>query len=73
MSTARMRGIRALKKMYSWNLVILTFKEHIYNFIHFDDPYCTPHKIIPENKNLFKRQLRPKMTIKGMKKSKLKV
>ena len=39
---------------YSWNLVTLTFKEHICNFIHFDDPYCTPHKIIPENKNLFK-------------------
>ena len=42
------------KIFYSWNLVTLAFKEHICNFIHFDDPYRTPHKIILENKSLFK-------------------
>ena len=47
-------GYMYTKKFYSRNLVTLTFKEHICNFIHFDDPYRTPHKIIPENKNLFK-------------------
>ena len=47
-------GYTCTKKFYSWNLVTLTFKEHICNFIHFDDPYRTPHKIIPENKHLFK-------------------
>ena len=47
-------GYTYTKNFYSWNLVTLTFKEHICNFIHFDDPYCTPHKIILENKSLFK-------------------
>ena len=48
------RGYTCTKKIYSWNLVTLAFKEHICNFIHFDDPYRIPHKIIPENKHLFK-------------------
>ena len=47
-------GYTCTKIFYSWNLVTLAFKEHICNFIHFDDPYRTPHKIIPENKHLFK-------------------
>ena len=47
-------GYMYAKIFYSWNLVTLAFKEHICNFIHFDDPYRTPHKIIPENKHLFK-------------------
>ena len=47
-------GYMYAKIFYSWNLVTSVFKEHICNFIHFDDPYRTPHKIIPENKHLFK-------------------
>ena len=53
-------GYMYTKKFYSWNLVTLTFKEHICNFIHFDDPYRTPHKIIPENKHLFKTSIATK-------------
>ena len=56
MSTAR-RGYMCTKIFNSWNLVTLAFKEHICNFIHFDDPYRTPHKIIPENKHLFKTSI----------------
>ena len=53
-------GYMCTKIFYSWNLVTLAFKEHICNFIHFDDPYCTPHKIIPKNKNLFKTTIATK-------------
>ena len=42
------------KIFYSWNSLTLQLEWHICNFIHFDDPYCTPHKIILKNKHLFK-------------------
>ena len=53
-------GYTCAKKFYSWNLLTLAFKEHICNFIHFDDPYRIPHKIIPENKHLFKTPIATK-------------
>ena len=65
-------GYACTKIFYSWNSVTLDFGGHICQIMHFEDTYGALERNIPEKKFIFQSQLRPKVTIKGMKKIEIK-
>ncbi len=73
MSTACRRGMRA-QKYFIIGICLLLYLKDTFEKLYILTTLTAPHtKLFQKTKIYLKRQLRPKVTIKGMKKSKLKV